>query len=763
VLIGRRATIKQGDRMTLESHHEGRRRRRIYATGIAAGVAFALAGGAHAQQDTSTSAKKDADLEEIIVTANKREEKLQDIGEGISVVSDQRLDQLAANSLADYIQDIPGVNLQSFGATGYGTIEIRGISPQSVGSTASIYIDDIPVSASSAGAESALFLPDLDPADIQSVQVLKGPQGTLYGASSLGGVIKYVTKQPSFTQPEANLTEEFEHVQYGDYGGKIRASASTPLTDDLAVRVSSYYRWTPGYIDDVGLGVKNANNGYDWGLRGTLVWKPTSDFSVNLNALEQWSRQNGFNTVDYNEATLQPVHGDLTQFRYLPELFVYKTNLYSAEIKFDQPYGSFLSASSYNSVRPTFVGDSTAFYVDVLPPGAFFGVGPTAPYGSVESPADHQLTEELRFTSNRLANVEFLTGLFFQHESLDETVVSQVYEDGGVMPNPSIPPLGYQNAASTLNEYAGFFNATYYIVPNLDVTFGYRYSDIAQNAITVITGPAYFGATPFSDLSTGQTSHTYLGGARWHITDDVLFYLRAASGYRPGGPRSTIPGAPADFSLHYNSDNIWSYESGVKLTALGGRLTVDTDLFWIDWNNIQTLIAIPSATGESTTQGNGGHALSRGAEIQATYVPIAGLSLRGNLAYTDAFFKDAASVVPITFPGQRLYYVPELKGGLSGDYTWPIGNYQVNVGGDWSYTGDQYDLQNTYLIPSYSLFNARAGVKWGNYNVNFYARNVADKRAIVGDGGRFPMFPTYPLEAYVNQPRTVGVQFSQHF
>jgi iron complex outermembrane recepter protein len=748
--------------MAPESHRNARRRRGFYLTGVAFGVAAALS-AAHAQQDTSAAAKNDTDLAEIVVTANKREEKLQDVGSGISVVTDKVLDQLAANSLADYLQEIPGVNLQSLGAPGYGNVEIRGISPQSIGGTVSTYIDNIPVGGSSSIGESHNFVPDLDPADIQNVEVLKGPQGTLYGATSLGGVIKYVTKQPSLTTPEANITEEFEHVQYGDYGGKIRASGSTPVTDDLAIRVSGYYRWIPGFIDDLGVSGKDANNGYDWGLRGTALWKPTSDFSVNLNAMEQWSRQNALSAVDLSSTTFQPLYGDLSQLRYTPERFIYQTRLYSAEIKYDQPYGSFLSASSFNSIRPIETGDDTLFFPPI--PGISPTPGPDAPVGFVGHHEDAQETEELRFTSNRLGNVEFLTGLFFQHEHISDGTNYLLYEQGGLVPNPSVPQVEQYDRGGTLNEYAGFFDVTYYVLPNLDATFGYRYSAIKQNEDQFFGGPLYefYGLAGYNDLSTSQTSHTYLGNIRWHITDNTLFYLRAASGYRPGGARPTIPGAPPDFALHYDSDSIWSYEAGTKVTALDGRLTVDADLFWINWNNIQELIEI----GHNTTDGNGGHALSRGVELLATYVPITGLSLRGNIAYTDAFFKDAGGELATpTVPGQRLSYVPELKGTLSADYSWPVWNYQANVGGDWSYTGNQYDNNGfpNVLLPSFSVFNARAGVKWDNYTFNFYVKNVADKRAIVGDGGYLPpIYGIYPFTVFVNQPRTVGVQFSQHF
>jgi iron complex outermembrane recepter protein len=725
----------------------------------AAAVSILVLTAARAEDaDSATAAQRakgdQSELQEIIVTANKRAEDLQSIGAGISVVSDERLDQLGANSLADFLQDVPGVNLQSFGAPGYGSIEIRGISPQSVGATVSTYIDNIPVGGSSSVGENGEFLPDLDPADIQRVEVLKGPQGTLYGASSLGGVIKYVTKQPSLTQSEATITEEFEQIDHGDFGGKIRLSGSTPVTDDLAVRLSGYYRWIPGYIDDVGVSGKDANNGYDWGIRATVLWKPTSDLSVNVNAMQQESRLNAYNNVDLNVNTLRPLYGDLTQLRYTPEFFAYKTSLYSAEINYEQPYGSFLSASSFNAIHPTLATDLTPYYIGLD------GIGPSAPASAVGHHDDQQETEELRFTSNRLGNFEFLTGLFFQHESLTDGTNYVSFEPGGLTPNPAVPYLGYGDRGGTLNEYAGFFNTTYYIVPTLDVTFGYRYSDILQNRVNWDGGVLYEGnnTTVVSfDQSSKQSSDTYMAGARWHITDDVMVYLRAASGYRPGGVRTPLPGAPADFGNVYYSDNIWSYETGLKVKALDGRLTVDTDLFWINWDNIQALVTI----GQFNTDGNGGHALSRGVETQATYVPVNALTLRANFSYTDAFFKYADPSVLVTSPGQRLFFVPELQGSLSADYNWSMGKFKANAGGDWSYTGDQYDISN-FLLPSYSVVNAHAGLKWNNETLNLYVRNLADKRAIVGDTGYYPAY--YSLYTVtVNQPRTVGISFSQHF
>jgi iron complex outermembrane receptor protein len=452
--------------------------------------------------------------------------------------------------------------------------------------------------------------------------------------------------------------------------------------------------------------------------------------------------------------TLRPLYGDLTQLRYTPEFFAYKTTLYSAEVNYEQPYGSFLSASSFNAIHPTLATDLTPYYTGLD------GIGPSAPASGVGHHDDQQETEELRFTSNRLGNFEFLTGLFFQHESLTDGTNYVSFEPGGLVPNSSVPLLGYGDRGGTLNEYAGFFNTTYYIVPTLDVTFGYRYSDIRQNRVSWDGGVLYEGNNTTVETfqqSSSQSSDTYMAGARWHITDGVMVYLRAASGYRPGGVRTPLPGAPPDFGNVYYSDNIWSYETGLKVTALDGRLTVDTDLFWINWDNIQALVTI----GQFNTDGNGGHALSRGVETQATYVPVNGVTLRGNFSYTDAFFKYADPSVLVTSPGQRLFFVPELQGSLSADYSWSMGKFKANAGGDWSYTGDQYDITN-FLLPSFSVVNAHAGLKWNNETLNIFVRNLTDKRAIVGDTGYYPTF--YSLYTVtVNQPRTVGISFSQHF
>src|ERR1700722_11335503 len=212
-------------------------------------------------------------LEEVVVTASKRTEDIEHVGGAVSAISGDVLAERSADSLQDYVAFIPGLSLQSQGAAGYGVVTIRGIAPQGNGAAVATYIDESPVGASGNTTESAFFTADLDPYDLERVEVLKGPQGTLYGASSMGGVIKYVTRAPSLTTTEINTSEDFNTVDNGSGGVKVRGSISTPLIDEvLGVRASAYYRHDSGFIDDVGYGGNGHGRDNNRGGRLSLLY-----------------------------------------------------------------------------------------------------------------------------------------------------------------------------------------------------------------------------------------------------------------------------------------------------------------------------------------------------------------------------------------------------------------------------------------------------------------------------------------------------------
>jgi outer membrane receptor protein involved in Fe transport len=521
----------------------------------------------------------------------------------------------------------------------------------------------------------------------------------------------------------------------------------------LAIRVGGYSQYMGGYIDDLGLGGKDANRGHDEGFRASLLYQPLDKLRIRLNASIQKSFVNGYNTVDYNDATLQPLYGDLEQKRYTPETFRMGTRMYSAEVQWDTALGSLISATSYSAFEPQNGADLTFFYAGLLP-----YISVSMPAGGLSNHDDSQTTQELRFTSNRLGIVEFIAGGFYQHENLHDLQHYYTYNTTGQI-DTSVAPLALSYHTGTLTEYAGFADATIYIAPRLDVTLGTRHSQTDQTRQQYTTGILYEPDQPpgyvyANNQKFTETANTCLGGIRWRVTDDVMIYGRAASGYRPGGGRSVPPGFPAGFSDVYTSDSIWSYEAGVKIRALDGRLTVDADTFWINWSNIQTLITV----GGFNTDGNAGTARSRGAELQVAYIPIDGMTVGANAAYTDAKFAEDNTTVGVT-KGERLFFVPNFTGTAYVNYSWS-GAWKPSVGAEYDYRSSQLDITRVTL-PGYSLSSAHAGIQHENQTVVMYIKNLANVRGLIGSQGDW--IPGTPFPVVITQPRTLGITFSQKF
>jgi outer membrane receptor protein involved in Fe transport len=693
-------------------------------------------------------------VDEVVVTASRREEPLSSVGMGITTVSNDELETRSASGLEDFVALVPGVNVQSYGTAGYGVVSMRGISPQSSGATVAVYVDDIPFGGSSALPETAWYWPDIDPADLERVEVLKGPQGTLYGASSLGGVIKYVTRIPSLTTSEMSASEELNDVQGGSPGGKLRASVATPIvTNDLAVRVSGYYEFLGGYIDDVGIGGNDTNRGEKSGARATLLYQPLDNLQIRLNAGVQHSEVRGYDTTDDGGPTFQPLYGYFEQQRYTPESFKVLAQMFSAEAQWDTWLGRLISATSYSAF------DSRQA-LDLTPDAAFFPPGvitPTNPAGELGGYYDAQKTQEIRFTSRQLGSFEFVAGTFWQHEGLEQTTAAYSYDTIGQV-NPR-GFLGSDANTGTLDEYAGFGDGTLYIIPQVDLTIGYRYSDIQQQDNKRLIGELY--ASPgsvdsYPPLATSaQVNQTYLGGIRWRITDEVMLYGRAATGYRPGGTRPVPPGAPAGFGDTYTSDGIRSYEAGIKVRASGGRLVLSADAYLIDWSKIQTFIYV----GAENVNGNAGTARSHGAEFEAVYIPTEGLTLGANAAYTDARYT-ATSAAADVVAGQRLDYVPTLTRTLYIDCSLPFNSpWRPKIGAEYAYRSSQLD-ESGVALPAYTTFGVHAEIQFDHQALRFYARNLTNEHGIVGSEG---YSAGAPYEVVYARPRTFGLIYSQKF
>jgi iron complex outermembrane receptor protein len=693
-------------------------------------------------------------LEEIVVTASMRAEPLYQVAGAVSAISGAQLDEQGANGLADYVGFLPGVGMQSFGHSGYDTVFIRGIATQNVGAATATYIDEVPVGDASAITRGGLFTVDLDPTDLERVEVLKGPQGALYGASSMGGVIKYVTRAPDLTRAELHLYEDAGLIEGGSTATKLGVTASMPLIEgQLGVRISGYYRHSGGFIDDLGVGGSDTNRANDRGVRATLLYRPVDNLTLKVTAMEQDDQAHGNDVVDYDLNTGRPVIGADAQYRYLSEPSKIRLQLYAAEVKYQLQHLEIVSATSYSSLRPVTIYDLT----DSLTGLGLTGLPADARAASVYTEPVTKINQELRFVAARRGRLEWMLGAFFQRESADGSYIDRFY--GNDEQPVSGIPLEQTYRVGSLTEAAGFGNLTLFLIPGFDITAGFRHSNLDQtltrNARGVLNDPGDPSTYSFTHQRFTETPDTYLATARWRPTDDFTVYGRAASGYRPGGGRPAPPAAPANFPDYYTSDSLWSYEAGLKIRALEHRLSLDLAGFWINWTHIQA----EQPVGDFTVDGNAGSATSRGVEIQTQFVPRDGWMFGANGALTVARFTQSIPLDAIT-AGEPLYYVPKWTTTAFSSYSRSVGNgWRLQTAGDFQYQSQRLDI-NRISLPAYALGNARVAVNNDRYRVTLYVKNIANKQALLGYGGAGFVSP---YGFVVNPPRTVGIGFAENF
>ncbi|WP_447763631.1 TonB-dependent receptor domain-containing protein [Sphingopyxis panaciterrae] len=706
-------------------------------------------------------------IEEIVVTAGKRVERLSEVGGAVSAVTGDTLRNLGANSIQDYLGFTPGVSLNSYGRPGQTEISIRGISAQSVGPASAIYIDEIPFGQSSNEAQGAAYAPDIDPSDLERVEVLKGPQGTLYGASSLGGLVKYVTRQPNLTDTSAEVAMDLTSVEHGGLGAKARASASAPLVrDKVGLRVSGFYRLDPGYVDNITLGRRDVNRGDSWGARAALLIKPVDALEIKLGALLQNNRGDSMNEVDYNTGgnpppPFVPFHGDLKNSRYIEQPSSVKNRIYSAELHYDFGWGNLVSATGLTRQRIDRVLDVTRAYglrytyLGVVP-GQGRTIGLNASYDI------DKFTQEVRLQSAQNRKFEWAVGGFYQRETSDTLSAATAREaNGDILASPNGQPV-YSAGQNHLREYAGFVNGTFYITPEIDISGGYRHSRIEQSNDKQTTGIVFDRANPTLVVSRTDPANedvdTYSAAIRWRVSPSFLLYARAANGYRPGGSRTLPPaGVAAGLDPTYRSDSVWSYEIGAKGRAFDGRMTFDLDMFQLDWSDIQNLALVDGFF----VQSNAGTARSRGIEAEIQAKPFNALSLSASFGYIDAVFTQGNDGLGIN-PGDPLSGVSRYMGSVRGEYRTPIGGeWEGFLGADARYRSSQIDAAGLRL-PDYTLVGLRIGAETPDVRLSLFVQNLTDERALLGNTIGLPR-PGVPYSIAVAQPRTFGLSFSKRW
>lgn len=733
---------------------------------LLAGAAFAataMSPAAFAQTAAAAPAAAAAsdNVAEIVVTAQKRSERLLEVPASVSVVTTTDLTKQGTVSFADYARQIPGLTFTSSRA-GNTQIVLRGISTGAAqpGSTTGFYVDEAPVGSVNAYTGGNGITPDLDPSDLQQVEVLKGPQGTLYGAGAVGGLLKFSTAAPSLSRFEGGASAGINTVSGGGTGYSVRGMVNIPVaTDKLAVHGSAFYRHDAGYIDNVNplFNKQNVNDAKIRGGRGVIAAKLAPNVSLNLSAILQDTSTNGSNTIDVDAATLKPIYGDQKQSRFAQETSETRLRLYNATVKADLGNVDLVSSTTYQLLYDFIVGDGSRSYG-----AALGGLGIRVPtYKHTK-----RWSEEARATSNGLANglLDLQVGFYWTKETDTNQIPGfETFSQTTGAP-VAFPQIAIASINSNYEEYSGFANARVHLGEKFDILGGLRYSHDKQGYLQDYQG-LLVGPRTITPGGAKDNVTTWLVSPRYKFSEDMMVYGRVATGYRPGGPNPAPPTTVAVVPLTFQPDKLTQYEVGFKAATMDHTLTINAALFYTDWKNIQ----IQTSGGGFNYLVNGGAARSKGGELTLRYQPMHGLTFGANVNYTDAKLHGPAPAAG-GLDGDRLPYIPHWAGALTADYSVPVSaSMKASFGGSLNYTGSRNsDYSNKFpkQLPSYTTFDLRAGLDFGHITVSAFAKNLGDKRAIIVTGQEGLAASATPgafYSAAIIQPRTLGLEAAVRF
>jgi iron complex outermembrane receptor protein len=735
---------------------------------------------------TARPSTEAATAERVIVTASKREENIQEVPSSVSVINDVELDNLHATQLTDYAPYIPGFQVNSLGTPGQASIALRGLAPISSGSTVSTYIDEIPVGSSGIYQRATVFQLDLLPYDIRRIEILRGPQGTLYGANSLGGLIKYVTLDPSLSTREFRFGGGISGVESSDdLGWDVHAGATLPLIrDQLGTRLSYARNELPGFIDNVVNGSKDINGTTQQSALASFLWQPNDMVSVRLMALGQRIEADNNNAV-FLDLGEHEVFGDLKNKVFVDEPFKKTIGIIASTIDVNLGWATITSATGYSNTKTDQRVDATTTY-GAAP--ALLGVPETAlAFFDLGLNLD-KFTQELRLTSKPGERFLWQLGGFFTYERAANFQIVHLTQLNG-MPftgaNAILNTLVLLEIPSTYKEYAGFANASYDFTDRLSLGAGVRVSyneqDFSENVTEGILLP--IANTPGS---SDETIVDFMVSPKFKIDDTKMLYVRIASGYQPGGPNVALPGVPPSVG----STTVISYEAGLKSEFFDHRLLFNIAGYHIEQSDIQVGIAVNTVSAIV----NAGEATSDGLEFTLGFQPIKSLSFAINGAYTDATLSDDAPSLNGR-AGDRLPDIPIFSGSFTADYYFPLwgGHYesvpvasgkdakeivpgQATRTGGWNghlglgvrYVGESKSQvessPDAFREDSYAALDLSADVSNGPCTIRIFARNVTDERPyetiipITDINGVNDHLLGTPIP-----PRTVGIEFDFRF
>jgi len=813
------------------------------ALGAVSSALVLMVQSAHAAPAAAAGGADSGALDEIVVTANKREENVRDVPVSIGVVEGRDLESLRVGNIEDITRIVPGISFAAHnnGPNGPGqdNITIRGISSTVGNPTVGIYIDEVPIitlTGYEGDAEPRLI-------DIERVEVLRGPQGTLYGASSEGGTVRFLTNKPDSHEFSGRVKQDVSYTKHGSWNTDTQGVVNIPVVEDVfALRVSAEFGRNSGYVDryalagSIAAGTAGAgalertgtNSDESKVVHVKGLWTVGDAFSVTPDILYQQVNADDTSTFIpaaglYN--TFAPVPAYIHDTLFIPSLTV-KAGFGIAELTSVTGY---VNRQANRQTDGTFFNSAaiSQFFLDTFgaPPYTTHQAENDNILGNIPSPVlfkdrFNTWTQEFRLSSPaEQKRIKWVAGVFVadqEYSHLDyetapgygaafQNIYGYNINTDPVL-NPSIgnPPYLPNFWANDLvwtvldhndtKQYAVFGQIDIDVTPTLHVGIGDRYVK-AKERFTE-SGGGFFdfggGGTGTCTIPTGATSciptppsGPYTQSADFStstpkvtVTYDVTalssLYATAGKGFRLGG--ATTPNTNAaciaglkqlgynNVPTNYDPDSLWSYELGTKSLVFEKSLSVNADVYFIDWKKIQQSIVIPICGGQFNT--NVGDARAIGGEIEARYKPpvLSGLMLGLNLGAEHAYITSTVNATAFAV-GDHVLYTPEYTATLLADYSWHLSDtIGAFVRGDYEYTGKSYGAfspqasQPFYLDPAYSVVNLNAGVTMGIFEVSAFAKNLADNKTIL----QSPQINGV-TEGYTLRPRTIGLALQAKF
>jgi iron complex outermembrane recepter protein len=759
--------------------------------------------GASAAAATATDATVETGLEEITVTAEKYKSTIQNTPISLSAVTGDQLDAEGITTVEALAREVPGLSVRSAGPaeTEY---EARGLASNGgAAPTVGFYLDEVPLSPPTL-AQAGKVVIDPNLYDVSRIEVLRGPQGTLYGSGSMGGTVKVVTNQPKLGDWEGSVQGTLSDTEGGSGNGGGSFMLNIPIGDQLALRLVGTDTYRSGWIDRIVVNPFPPDNGP---VRGNVLAGPVQSVTTNVNTVkldaarasllyqvnEDWSvlstiyfqdmQMGGYDLYDSPPGPAYMAHYEAFG---LSEPISDMVHIYSINVTGDVGFADFTSASSYWRRVNSQTQDASESISSTV------GYSPYIPIPFAEIDTTRQFSQEFRLNSRDSDQLHWTAGAFYsdlhsvwfdygQSDSVPgfNTPGSPASEIGGV--------INYNNNIYQIKQYALFADGSYKITDTLKFEAGlrwYRYQSSQIENEWGLNGPQVFPPTVLPETEASNRGFNPRFNLSYSPSKDLTTYLSASKGFRPGGANQLLPAFCGAAPLTFGPDSVWDYEVGEKAKMFDNWLTINSDFYYLKWNGVQQAPLLACGFQYDTNAGDG---RSYGPEIEISAKLSNEFSVTASGSYTDARLThpNAAYTAFLTSPGGAqvspgvpycataagctapILNVPKSMASFAATYSTELfGDYKLTSRVSASYVGQTIDEAYFYNIQlgGYTLANARLILARDRWSASLFVDNLTNKVAAISANNTSFQYNIASLVRYsTNQPRTFGTELNYRF